>query len=110
MADGRGRPKRLPVVEDIPMPDEPDVPSAADETRAAALAAEEPPALRDAFFTLCHALEGSLIDNVPAADHCQEIQAWMTNAGSETDENAVQAWRHVVQLLEGILGQSLTQR
>lgn len=102
------------------MPEETDGPTGVNERMAFHEATDEPmdegfppeavPTLREAFFTLCAAMTASLEENVPAADHCREIQAWMTNAGSETDENAVQAWRHAVQLLEGMLGQSLTQR
>lgn len=68
----------------------------------------DPASLRAVFFTLCAAMDAHLQDDLPGLGRCQELQVWMTNAASETDENAVQAWKHAVQLLEGILGQSLT--
>ena len=70
------------------------------------------PTLEDAFYTLCAALGAALeADNMVAWTHCQEIQAWMVNAG--TDANGVSqqhlAWAHAVQLLEQVLGYSLHQ-
>ena len=69
------------------------------------------PTLRDAFFTLCAALEAHLIeDNLTTYQHCREVQAWMVNAGEDASgkAQAVLAWRHAVMLLEEVLGQKLT--
>ena len=68
------------------------------------------PSLRDAFFVLCQALEGALLEDIPACTHAQEIQAWMTNAGEDANgkAQAAQAWTHAVMLLEQVLGQSIT--
>ena len=70
------------------------------------------PTLEDAFYTLCAAMGAVLeADDMVAWTHCQEIQAWMVNAG--TDANGVSqqhlAWAHAVQLLEQVLGYSLHQ-
>ena len=71
-----------------------------------------PPTLTDAFYVLSAALETALLDDVPAWGHCQEIQAWMMNAGEDVAGQAQQrlAWAHAVQLLEQVLGHPLAVR
>jgi hypothetical protein len=66
--------------------------------------------LKEAFYLLCQAMAPHLLDNLPAYTHCQEIQAWMTDAGPDANgqAQAITAWRHAVALLEGILGQKLS--
>lgn len=59
--------------------------------------------LHDAFYLLCNAMLPLLEDNLPAYMHCQEIQGWMTDGGT----NGPIAWQHAVQVLEGVLGVKL---
>lgn len=66
-----------------------------------------PPTLEVAFFTLCQAMEPHLAENMPAYHRCREIQAWATNGGRD---NAIQAWRHAVALLEQVVGVALVER
>ena len=93
---------------DMSIPDDPAILTWTIEEDHEALAA---PTLRDAFFTLCAALEAHLIeDNLTTYQHCREVQAWMVNAGEDASgkAQAVLAWRHAVMLLEEVLGQKLT--
>ncbi len=106
------RPQRTTPDDAAQSSDEPqdtpaDVPTA-DETPL------EAPSLADAFFTLCHALEPCLAEDLPALAHCQEIQVWMVNA--MTDPSAAGkaqvalAWQHGIALLEQAVGVPLLTR
>lgn len=74
-------------------------------------AADTAPTLTDAFYLLCTAMAAQLVENVPDWQHAQEIQAWMQNAGEDANGTLqkLMAWRHAVQLLERVLGHSLSQ-
>lgn len=64
--------------------------------------------LIQAFTAMCTALRENLDDNEVLAGHCDEIQSWMANCGGDLHStNAIMAFRHMVKILEEVLGQSM---
>ena len=118
--DDQGNVQAVPT--DVPV--EPAAPETAPEAAAAADTADaavplihegvapDASPLTTVFYALCVALHDALEaeDNLPAALHADDIQGWMTDAGTDVAGHAQQitAWRHAVGLLEQVLGERLT--
>ena len=102
-------PDPIPEPVPVPVPVPVVVPDAQTVPSAQVVPAPAAPSLSTAFTVLCQAIDGHLTENQTLSGHCDEIQAWHANAGGdEQHENSIMAWRHAVQLLEGVLGHRLT--
>ena len=101
-------PAVIPDPEPSPSPT-PSPPSAQTLPSAHLMPGPAAPTLIHAFAVLCAALQGQWGDNQVQAQHCDEIQAWMSNAGGDIHHaNSIVAWRHAVALLAEVLGQPMT--